>query len=77
MSYCIFLQKYPEDSTYSYLLTLKGEGNGKIDISKELVPHSRTYELCGQEKKSQYKIKTNKHLTLPYKNYLQNRHRGP
>ena len=28
-------------------------------------------------KKSQDKIKTNKHLTLSYKNYLQNRRRGP
>ena len=25
-----------------------GEGNGKIDIFKELTPHSRTYKLRGQ-----------------------------
>ena len=50
----------------------KGVGNGKIDIFKELTPHSWTYELCVQGKKSHYKIKTNKHLTLSYKNYPQN-----
>ena len=27
-----------------------GVGNGKIDISKELTPHSQTYELCGQRR---------------------------
>ena len=32
---------------------LKGVGNGKIDIFKELTPHSWTYDLRGQgEKKS-------------------------
>ena len=53
-------------------------GVGKIDIFKELAPHSQTYELRSQgRKKNQYKIKTNKHLTLSYKNYLQNRHPPP
>ena len=27
---------------------VKGVGNGKVEISKELTPHSRTYELHGQ-----------------------------
>ena len=44
----------------------------QIDIFKELTPHSLTYELCSQgEKKKMTKSKTNKHLTLSYKNYLQ------
>ena len=38
------------------------------------MPRSRTYELRGQGKKEMYKIKTNTHLTLSYKNYLQNHH---
>ena len=29
------------------------------------------------EKKEMHKIKTNKHLTLSYKNYIQNRHAPP
>ena len=58
-------------------LRVKGEGNGKIYIFKELTLHSQTYELCGQGKKIQYKIKANKHLTLSYKNYLQNRDHAP
>ena len=30
------------------ILNIKGVGNGKIDVFKELTPHSRTYELRGQ-----------------------------
>ena len=33
--------------------------------------------FAAKGEKSQYKIKTNKHLKLSYKNYLQNRHRPP
>ena len=33
--------------------------------------------FAAKGKKSPYKIKTNKHLTLSYKNYLQNRHLTP
>ena len=46
----------------------------KIDIFKELTPHSRTYELRDHGKKNN-ETKANKHLTLSYKNYLQNRDR--
>ena len=56
---------------------IKGVGNEKIDIFKEFFKNSRTYEVRGQGKKSHYKIKTKKHLTLFYKSYLQNRHRPP
>ena len=50
----------------------------KIDIFKELTPRSRTYELRDQGKKKEMtKIKTNKHLTLSYKNCLQKRHTSP
>ena len=31
--------------------SIKGEGNGKIDVFKELTPRSRTYEPRGQGKK--------------------------
>ena len=61
------------------IMLFKGEGHGKIYIFKELMSHSRTYELHGQgqKKKNQYKIKTNKRLTLSDINYLQNRDHGP
>ena len=46
----------------------------KFKIFKELTPRLRTYEPRGQGKKKAYtKSKTNKHLTLSYKNYLQKR----
>ena len=32
-------------------VTFKGVGNGKIDVFKELTPHSRPFELRGQGKK--------------------------
>ena len=41
------------------------------------VPQESNEAEAGQEKKGQYKIKTNKHLTLSYKNYLQNPHLPP
>ena len=53
----------------------------KSTFFKELTPRSRTYELRSQggkkeekkkKKKRANKIKTNKHPTLSYKNYLQN-----
>ena len=48
----------------------------KSTFFKELTPRLRTYELRGQGKKIT-NIKTNKHLTLSYKNYLQKRHTSP
>ena len=50
--------------------SLKGEGNGKIDIRGPM-----SFAVTG--KKSQYKMKTNKCLTLSYKKYLQNSDHGP
>ena len=52
-----------------YTILLRGGLSKKIDVFKELTPRLRTYELRGQGKK----IKTNKHLTLSYKNDLQKR----
>ena len=51
----------------------------KSTFFKEWTPCSRTYELRGQgkEKKKYTKSKTNKRLTLSYKNYLQNQHPIP
>ena len=52
--------------------SLGGQATEKSTFFKELTPRSLTYELLGQEKNLS-KIKANKHITLPYKNYLQNR----
>ena len=57
---------------------IKGVLVQKIDIFKELTPRSRTYKLRGQGKKKEMtKSKTNKHLTLSYKIYLQKRPMPP
>ena len=34
---------YKKTTSKSYLHPLKGVGNGKIDVFKELTPHSRTF----------------------------------
>ena len=76
-------QLYPKPGQYfnsKQKKMFKGVGVGKIDIFfTELTPRLWTYELRGQvgKKKEKYKIKTNKHLTLSYKNYLQNCHTPP
>ena len=49
----------------------------KSTFLKNWRPIRGPMSFAAKEKKSQYKIKTNKHLTKSYKNYLQNRHRGP
>ena len=36
-----------------------------------------SFAVKGKKKKEMTKIKTNKHLTLSYKNYLQNNTRSP
>ena len=36
-----------------------------------------SFAAKGGKKKEMYKIKTNKHLALSYKNYPQNRHAPP
>ena len=55
--------------------TLKGVDREKSAVFKELTQSFRTYELRGQAKKKKKKAltesKTNKYLTLSYKNYLQ------
>ena len=55
---------YKKTISKSDLHPLKGVGNGKIDVFKELTPHSRTrkkkklkIELRGQGKKKTNKIK--------------------
>ena len=54
---------------------LRGEVSVKSKFFKELTPRLWTYELRGQgKKKAQSESKTNKHLTLSYKNYLQKWH---
>ena len=52
---------------------LKGVDREKSAVFKELTPSFRTYELHGQgkKKKALTESKTNKYLTLSYKNYLQ------
>ena len=50
------------------MFKFKGRGVEKINIFKELIPRSRTYELRSQGEKNLYKFTTNKHLTLFYKN---------
>ena len=53
----------------------KGVDREKSAVFKELTQNFRTYELRGQAKKKKKKVltesKTNKYLTLSYKNYLQ------
>ena len=56
--------------------SLKGVDREKSAVFKELTQSFRTYELRGQAKKKKKKkalteSKTNKYLTLSYKNYLQ------
>ena len=48
----------------------------KSTFFKELTPRSRTYDLHGQGKKM-HQTKTNKHLILSYKNYIQKRYAPP
>ena len=54
---------------------LKGVDREKSAVFKELTQSFRTYELRGQAKKKKKKAltesKTNKYLTLSYKNYRQ------
>ena len=53
---------------------IKGVDREKSAVFKELTQIFRTYELRGQAKKKKKKLtesKTNKYLTLSYKNYLQ------
>ena len=60
------------------LLPLRGCYTKISTFFKELTPRSRTYELRGHgKKKDMYQIKTNKQLTLSYKNYLQKRYTPP
>ena len=46
---------YKKTISKSDLHPLKGVGNGKIDVFKELQPHSRPFELRGQGKNKQIK----------------------
>ena len=61
-----------EPTTYAEVL--KGVDREKSAVFKELTQNFRTYELRGQAKKKKKVLtesKTNKYLTLSYKNYLQ------
>ena len=59
----------------SHGLKVKGVDREKSAVFKELTQSFRSYELRGQAKKKKKKAltesKTNKYLTLSYKNYLQ------
>ena len=54
-------------------VSVKGVDREKSAVFKELTQSFRTYELCGpaEKKKALTESKTNKYLTLSYKNYLQ------
>ena len=54
------------------VIPLKGVDREKSAVFKELTQSFRTIELRGQaKKKALTESKTNKYLTLSYKNYLQ------
>ena len=59
-------------------MLLKGVGvEKKRHFLKNWHPVRGPTSFAAKGKKEMYKIKTNKHLTLFYKNYLQNRHAPP
>ena len=68
----IIVQVLQDINQKSYIFILyqnsqvNGEGNGKIDIFKELTPHSWTYELRGQgiKKSIQNQNKQTPHTVL-------------
>ena len=77
---CMYVYTWTHIHTYKHINTkrlffLKGTGSEKKStFFKELTPRSRTYELRGQgEIKAYTESKTDKHLALSYKNYLQKR----
>ena len=71
---------YPSDSTFQMLsdaVKLMWGGVGKIDIFQRIDTPFADLRASLPGWKKVYKIKTNKHLTLAYKNCLQNRHATP
>ena len=69
-------QKYESKHQDIIIIDFKGVDREKSAVFKELTQSFRTYELRGQAKKKKKKkalteSKTNKYLTLSYKNYLQ------
>ena len=66
-------------TTHTQQKVLRGEVSVKSKFFIELTLRSRTYELRGQggKKKAVSESKTNKPLTLSYKNNLQKWHLSP